>query len=272
MRTLTALESSVVGAISGMIEVFIQQPSVNIKNAVQDKQPVVWNPRILYRGVIVNAASMAPISAIQFGVNTALEERMTGPLTTMDRTGIGLAAGAVSAVVSSPSEVIMIQQQKTGLSILSQVRYLCHHHGWLSLGRGFIPCLVREAVYTATYLGVNPILHEEVMKVSCEGSKSGMKLTPTWALVLASCISGTTATVITQPIDTIKTRMQANVDLIKYRKMGSAFRTIMDEGGYRALYSGIIPRTQRIVCAVLILSEAKEHLTHLYLDHLEKHS
>lgn len=35
MRMLTTLESSVVGAISGMIEVLIQQPSVNIKNAVQ---------------------------------------------------------------------------------------------------------------------------------------------------------------------------------------------------------------------------------------------
>ena len=61
-----------------------------------------------------------------------------GPLTNMDRTGIGLVAGAVSAGVSSPSQVIMIQQQKTGLSMLSQVQYLCHHHGWLSLGGGVV--------------------------------------------------------------------------------------------------------------------------------------
>lgn len=54
------------------------------------------------------------------------------------------------------------------------------------------------------------------------------------------------------------------------RKIGSTFRTIVDEGGYRALFSGLIPRTQRIVCAVVILSEAKDHLTHLYLNYLEK--
>lgn len=77
-----------------------------------------------------------------------------------------------------------------------------------------IPCLVREAIYTATYLGINPILHAEIMKVD---RGSAVRLSPTWALVLASCISGTAATVITQPIDTIKTRMQANINLIKYR-------------------------------------------------------
>lgn len=44
----------------------------------QDKQPIAWNPASLYRGVIVNAASMAPISAIQFGVHTSLESYMKG--------------------------------------------------------------------------------------------------------------------------------------------------------------------------------------------------
>ena len=35
MRSLTTLESSVVGAMSGIIEVFLQQPSVSIKTAIQ---------------------------------------------------------------------------------------------------------------------------------------------------------------------------------------------------------------------------------------------
>ena len=37
-------------------------------------RPVPLDPRLLYRGVLVNAASIAPINGIQFGVNTYLEE------------------------------------------------------------------------------------------------------------------------------------------------------------------------------------------------------
>ena len=38
------------------------------------------------------------------------------------------------------------------------------------------------------------------------------------------------------------------------------------EGGSGALFRGIVPRTQRVTFAVFILSEAKERLTHLYLQ------
>ena len=41
---------------------------------LQDMRPVPLDPRLLYRGVLVNAASIAPINGIQFGVNTYLEE------------------------------------------------------------------------------------------------------------------------------------------------------------------------------------------------------
>ena len=42
---------------------------------MQDGRAVPWtDPRLLYRGVAINAASMAPINGLQFGVNQYLEE------------------------------------------------------------------------------------------------------------------------------------------------------------------------------------------------------
>eukprot|EP00897_Mesotaenium_endlicherianum_P008199 jgi/Mesen1/7407/ME000388S06626 len=67
--------SSLMGALAGSVEVIIQQPLVAWKNAVQDARPVPLDPRLLYRGVVVNACSMAPINGLQFGVNRYLEEK-----------------------------------------------------------------------------------------------------------------------------------------------------------------------------------------------------
>ena len=49
MRSLTTLESSVVGALSGIIEVFLQQPSVSIKTAIQVCMfSLSWHARLTY--------------------------------------------------------------------------------------------------------------------------------------------------------------------------------------------------------------------------------
>lgn len=64
-----------------------------------------------------------------------------------------------------------------------------------------------------TYLGVTPALQEEFMRVEVES----IQQQPMLAMALASCVSGSMAAIITQPFDTIKTRMQANVDVMIYR-------------------------------------------------------
>lgn len=74
-----------------------------------------------------------------------------------------------------------------------------------------VPTIVRESIYTATYLGVNPVLQEKMM----EGSY--LQHRATLAMFLAAAVSGTAAALITQPFDTIKTRMQANMDSVNYR-------------------------------------------------------
>ena len=54
------------------------QPTVGIKNALQEGRAIPRSPAALYRGLTVNAVSMAPITAMQFGVNRALEQFVKG--------------------------------------------------------------------------------------------------------------------------------------------------------------------------------------------------
>ena len=74
MAGLTSIEHTAIGALCGALEVCIMQPTVGIKNALQEGRAIPRAPAALYRGLTVNAVSMAPITATQFGVNRALEQ------------------------------------------------------------------------------------------------------------------------------------------------------------------------------------------------------
>ncbi len=53
MASLSPLEHTAIGGVAGMIEVCIMQPTVGIKNALQEGRPVPSSPLALYRGLLV---------------------------------------------------------------------------------------------------------------------------------------------------------------------------------------------------------------------------
>ena len=55
MADLSPLQHTGIGALAGFLEVCIMQPTVGIKNALQQNRPVPWSPMVLYRGVAVCA-------------------------------------------------------------------------------------------------------------------------------------------------------------------------------------------------------------------------
>jgi len=120
-KPLSTWANAAIGAVAGSVEVFINQPFVAVKNALQEKRPVSLNPLFFYRGVVINSSSIAPITAVQFAVNGVMANYFTDngarKLTDLERLASGAVGGAVSAFVSSPAEIVMIQQQRTGQSV-----------------------------------------------------------------------------------------------------------------------------------------------------------
>jgi hypothetical protein len=83
----------------------------------------------------------------------------------VERIGIAMAAGATSSILYSPVDLVVIQQQKRGLdSAAATVKAIASEHGALALWRGLSSCVVREAIYTAGYLGLAPIATESLVK------------------------------------------------------------------------------------------------------------
>ena len=113
-------------------------------------------------------------------------------------------------------------------------------------------CMLREAIYTGGYLGTTPLV-----KALLEGSPHFAERNNS-ALLLAGIVSGAAASVLTQPLDTAKTRMQANLGVLEYATATSSIRTLWREGGVRVLWAGLLPRGGRIVVATVILSATKQ--------------
>lgn len=257
---LSSRELTLIGALAGTTEVSLLQPIIFVKYAVQEGRRLPVNPLHYYRGYGLNVASFAPITATQFGssnfAESLIKKHFHRNLTQLDTVGCAALGGAISSVFSSPSELVQIQQQRTGLSLGAAVRSVVQQHGALTLYRGWTPMLVRESIYTAAYLGLMPVLR---------GALEGTGGLPDGAPLLISGISaGVIGATASHPADTIKTRMQAFLEVDKlpqYRSVSSTTQNLLAEGGWTKLFAGLSSRVARIVAATFILNFARDELT-----------
>ena len=90
----------------------------------------------------VNAGSIAPITAVQFGANRFYEltlKSITGKDSSQaGQIAIALAAGSTSSLISTPAELIMIQQGRNQRALMTEARSYIRRHGLTALYRGFV--------------------------------------------------------------------------------------------------------------------------------------
>jgi hypothetical protein len=320
MSTVTPAEHTAIGGLAGLIEVCVMQPTVAIKNCLQEGRPFPRSISAYYRGLFVrfmmsgaefrtvsrrpngprltsrhcfqiNAGAMSPIIATQFAVNRSIEKvietaRNSAP-TNVEKIGMAMVAGSTSSLFGCPAEYLMIQQQRTGKSLIEVFKSETSTYGLKTVYRGLVcaprfcismkissplddcahdcvqPATVsREALYASCYLGGFPILVKELQDVP------GIKDIPGGPVLGAGITAGIIGTVTTHPSDTIKTRMQAFPDLKanpEYRTFFSTASHIVQEGGVQSLFAGLMPRAFRIIGAVFLFNAVKSKAVG-YLD------
>lgn len=267
--TVTPLEYTAIGALAGVVETTIMMPTVGIKNALQEGRAVPRTIPTLYRGLVISAGAMLPITAVQFGMNRFLEQtyrRVLGveSLDMGGRVAVAMGAGASSAFLGCAAEFVMIQQQKAGRSLPAEFRHTLATYGPLKPFKGLSATMARESLYACGYLAVAPLLREALE------AQPAMSHVPGGPLVLSGLAAGMLATVATQPADTIKTRMQAfpdNAAHPQYRSLISTTQHILRTEGAGTLFAGLWPRAFRICCAVFILNGTRTTI----VDALDKH-
>lgn len=133
---------------------------------VQQKQAISLNPATMYRGVGANAVNMGSCTMIQFAVGGKLKQLVLGSetrhLKLHEEMACGIGAGSVSALVGSPLELIMIQQQRKGGGVATRVQEIIKQP--LNIYRGLTGAMVREALWTCGYLSIPPVVRRTLME------------------------------------------------------------------------------------------------------------
>lgn len=282
-RKLRPTELVSIGGGAGVIEVCLQQPTIYFKNQIQRGAAVSFSPRYWYRGLGINAGSIAPITGIQFaasgvgrnflqsrkaaaGAGAGSESPALSPAETIAAAGFG---GAFSSLVGSPAELVMIQQQKNG-STLGAEFINALRQGPRVFYKGLTATAIREGVYCGGYLGLAPVLRREFEALyGAEGAVP---------FAASAITAGVVAATGSQWADTIKTIQQADIARAAggsasasassgrvYRNFfQTALKVYGERQSIRFFFSGLLPRSVRTIGAVFILNLAGDMLSDMY--------
>lgn len=165
-------------------------------------------------------------------------------------------------VAVSCFELLLIQQQNFGGSLMANIQKLYTSHKSTGIFmRGAPLASIREACFTASYVGVVPIVQRHL---SLEYNMNQTK-----AAVIGSVGSGLVATAISHPIDIVKTNMQGNVNSFRWRTIRSATSTLYETRGLTYMFTaGLVWRAALNTCSIFLFNELKIRLAPLMFPHV----
>ena len=251
--SLSDVENVIIGSASAVLVVASLQPTIYLKNAAAQGLPLSsssFHPRVLYRGVAVNLANeMGQLSA-QFGVTGSFKKLFdktpTGEMTA------AASAGAVVALYVSPCELLMVQQQKYGTSLLSTCRHVVSTFGlsYCAL-RGLQCAMIRDSIMVCGMLGATPVIQETLKerKTFGEGDNTAANS------LAASMLGGVFAALMSHPFDVLNTCVKGDLEQKLYKGVGDTARTLFKEGGAKRFFGGGLWRTINITATVWIANE-----------------
>ncbi|KAL0580389.1 Carrier protein, mitochondrial [Marasmius crinis-equi] len=170
----------------------------------------------------------------------------------------GIVARSLISTVASPLELIRTNLQSTPVSagqphtlrsVLTSIYGLARSQGPLSLWRGLGPTLWRDVPFSGLYWAGYESCKRTFARYGREGA---------WVAFVSGAVSGTSAALVTSPLDVIKTRRQALVmSSSEAPQVTSSFRLIQQiirTEGASALFAGLTPRIAKIApaCGIMI--------------------
>ncbi|KTD74022.1 MC/SLC25 family protein [Legionella tucsonensis] len=261
-NNLSIFQSIVSGSVTGAFEVFVDHPLWSIKTRMQKGDPFTLSPQVLYRGILPNAASMIPITAVQVGLNRIFQKWFLGnkyELSDAQKLTSAFAAGVGSSLISCPTEMIMTHQ-KTGF--ISTGLNLVRQGGWPRLYTGLMATMLREGLFSTFFLVVTPILKVRIKEYYPNDYAASL---------LAGMLAGVGATLTSQKFDVVKTAQQSSITVNPAGFFKTAQKLHTTQGVY-GFFKGGFPRGLRVMSAVTLMSWMNERMDDLLSQNQQKKS
>jgi len=246
---LAAWKSYIVSLIPPAVEVLLTNPLSIIKINRQQNMPIPWSLKGLYKGAGINAIGFIPTTSMQISVAQCLEQDVfSGNPTQLQKIIAASVSGVASSVFSGPIELLMTQLNSNNKStLINAVNAQYNVHGLSGFFVGQVATACREAGFSIFFIAITPLLKKQI-KPYCPHDAS--------ATVVAGACSGFIGTVLTQPVDVIKTTQQAD----SFNKKNVGFFKTAQHIGYANLWRGLLPRSSSIIVSITVMTWVKEQL------------
>jgi len=221
----------------------------------------------LYKGVGIVVAAAAPAQAMYFAGYEAGRSLLGSSSSAI------FAAGCMAQLCGSvtwvPMDVIKERLQiegqlKTGEvygSSWQAVKQICRHEGFMGLYRAYV---IHQFVW-APFNGLYFTTYERTKKYMSDQYNSG----PVVAGTVASISAGTVASVVTSPLDLVKTRLQvmlSNPTIFDYTGPVDAFFKIVKKEGVAALFDGVAARCIWLTPRISIAMVSYEYIKNVLVE------
>eukprot|EP01088_Endostelium_zonatum_P004670 TRINITY_DN1597_c0_g1_i1.p1 TRINITY_DN1597_c0_g1~~TRINITY_DN1597_c0_g1_i1.p1 ORF type:complete len:259 (-),score=57.29 TRINITY_DN1597_c0_g1_i1:88-864(-) len=225
------------GGLAGTMATGIVQPLDLVKTRMQlnaqgggprlhkTSLHALWNisraegPLALYKGLSAGILRQITYGSSRLGAYTWLlqysTERNKGkPIPFWEKVLDATTAGIFGAVIGTPAEVALVRmtadgrlppEQRRGYTNALQALFrMAKEEGVATLWKGCVPTVLRAAVLNATQLAV----YSQAKEVLVQKFPTSFDTKGSLTHVVASFISGFCCTVISLPVDQVKTRLQ----------------------------------------------------------------
>ncbi|KAL0818975.1 hypothetical protein ABMA28_008265 [Loxostege sticticalis] len=174
----------------------------------------------MYRGSAVNILLITPEKAIKLAANDMFRHYLTlpdGSLPIPRQMVAGGLAGACQIVITTPMELLKIQMQDAGrvaaqakaegktfkrVTAMELTRKLLKERGIFGLYKGVTATAGRDVSFSVIYFPLFATLNNLGPK------EKGSENPPFWWSFVSGCAAGSTAALMVNPMDVVKTRMQ----------------------------------------------------------------
>tara|TARA_B110001452_G_scaffold75986_1_gene61702 strand:+ start:362 stop:1216 length:855 start_codon:yes stop_codon:yes gene_type:complete len=271
LQRLSGGENCVLGMVTGVMSKACNYPFLVWKNTMQQGLPLssTWttpaggvSPLRVYRGLPMACMNLGGTNAVQFGTTGVFQKILAGSGFSKDQVTVGgsFLGGAASGLPCSIWELVMIQQQRFGGSILGTPAKFINEFGASSLVRGVTMTIGREAMFTMSMLGITPLIQEKLIETS------GMEKNS--ALAIGALTGAVFAGTVTHPLDTIKTCMQGDLGGVKFKGIMQTGNLLVEESGVvNGLFRGLFWRTALISTTFFLVNKFKGFMVPTLFPH-----
>ncbi|PLB51755.1 putative mitochondrial tricarboxylate transporter [Aspergillus steynii IBT 23096] len=260
-RKPSSLRSIIAGSSAGAVEIAITYPAEFAKTRSQlnrrlhDSKKLPWPPfgKQWYAGcttLIIGNSLKAGIRFVAFDkIKSLLQDengKISGPRTVIAGFGAGFTESLLAVTPFESIKTQLIDDRKSAnprmRGFLHGSKVIFQERGIRGFFQGFIPTTARQAANSATRFSSYTMLKQLAQGYVAPGEKLG-----TASTFAIGGIAGLITVYVTQPLDTVKTRMQSLEASKNYKNSFVCAARIFKDEGLFTLWSGAVPRLARLI-------------------------